>query len=442
MLVQAASELAKATESSGAHVFETIPMYERVVQLSNEGSGFSDPTVAKAANKAKTRLMALYRKVALEPSKAPAPMVEIVVAMFFNEYTEARSQHGSSGFSALTALAELVSLYSRASTELYQLSALQALREAVVDIFSSEKSPLRLRESARALAGIYTANGYTEQGLHVVEILRRQVIFKYATKEDGFDLSAETELDRRCYVFIATLEEGLRASEPVSFSDMMSSLLTEIHLFESFTSVEHFDQKLLYGARLGHFLNRNERYDQAYVIENQLLKSFAATFDSPPTPSERSMREFLNRTIEELETDDQAGLARSASIAGESLTKGHIQQQEFLDSYDVAFSAYKFIKSLGAYRDAESIAYGFRLSLFLAGRSLDVSSGSENIKSQMRGLAKTILQHMLSLCQQLSIDLTQMPLPQLKELVGFLDELQSYPELEVQFLIVAHIQSY
>ena len=432
MLVQAAFELGQAMERTGADVFETITVYEKVVQLSQGRSVSIDPSIVTTVANAKDRLAALYHTVALNPSKMPLPMLDTVTAMYFDGYSGAKSHYGPSSPTTLTALAELVQLYSRAATESNQLSALQALRETVVDIISDEKSPLRLRESAMTLATIYTANGLTEQGLHIVEALRRQVIFKYAIKEDDFDLSSTPGLDRRSYVFIATLEEGLRASDSVSFSSVMSNLLTETHLFESFTSAAPFDLKLRYGARLRHFLIDGERYDQAILVENQLIAPFAANLDTSATPSEQNMREFLIRTIEEFEIDSQAGLGKPTSIAGEALTNGHIQQQDFQGSYDVALCAYKLTKSLGSYSDAESICYGFRLSLYMAGRGIDVSSASENVQSQMRDLAKTILLDMLDTCRQLNIDVAQMPLADLKDLASFLSELQSYAELEVR----------
>ena len=435
MLVQAAFEFGQAMERAGADVFETITIYDKVIQLSQESSVSSDPSIVTTVANAKERLAALYHTVALNPSKMPSPMVDTAIAMYFDGYSGAKSQYGPSNPTTLTALAELVQFYSRAATESNQLSALQALRETVVDIVSDEKFPLRLRESAITLATIYTANGLTEQGLHIVEVLRRQVIFKYAVKEDDFDLSSRPGLDRRSYVFIATLEEGLRASESVSFSSIISSLLTETLLLEIFTNAAPFDLKLKYGARLRRFLFDSERYDQASLVENQLITSFAATLDTSITPSDQNMREFLNRTIEEFEVDAQAGLDKPISVAGEALTNGHIQQQDFLGSYDVALCTYQLAKYLGSYRDAESIGYGFRLTLSMAGRGADVSAASENVQNQMRDLAKTILQDMLDICRQLNVDVARMPLADLKELASFLGELQSYAELEVRLTL-------
>ena len=194
-----------------------------------------------------------------------------------------------------------------------------------------------------------------------------------------------------------------------------------------------------YGARLRHFLIDSERYDQVGLVENQLIASFAATLDTSVAPSEQNMREFLIRTIEEFEIDSQVGLDKATLIAGEALTNGHIQQQNFLGSYDIALCAYQLAKALGSYRDAESIGYGFRLSLLIAGRGVDTSSASDNLQNQMRDLAKTILQDMLDICRQLNIDIARMPLADLKDLAAFLGELQSYAELEVRFPIYVSI---
>ena len=163
MLVQAALELGEATERNGMHS-DAISTYDKVIQLARDGSVPNKPSMANATAKAQERLTALYQTVALNPSTVPYSLVQKVIATYFNNYTDAKARYGSSGSTALATLAELVSIYSRTTTEENQLNAVQALREAVVDIVSGEKSPSRLWESAKKLAAMYTSNGYVLPG--------------------------------------------------------------------------------------------------------------------------------------------------------------------------------------------------------------------------------------------------------------------------------------
>ena len=440
MLVQAAFELGEAKERSEVHRFEAIPIYEKAVQIATQDPAPNNPDMAEAAAKAKSRLATLYRAAALNPSESPVPIVQSAITMYVEKYKDAESQHGCSDKTTLATLAELVALYHRTGTEQYQLSALHTLQETAIHIISSETSPLRLWESATKLAAIYTNHGYDEQGRRVVETLRRQLIFKYTMKGDVFSLDLSLPHDRRCYVFIATLEEGLLRSESATFSDLMSNLLTETILLEHFTQAEAFDQKLTHAARLRRFLVSNKRYDQVHVLESRVFETFMATLNAPTTPSEQNMREFLIRTIEELEKDDQNSMGSSACVAGDILTKGHIQQEEYVDSYEVAFCAFNFTKSLGAYQNTDNIAYGFRLSLYMAGRGAGGTPTNEVLRDQMRGLSKLILQEMLSTCKQLEIDITQMRLSELKDLAELLNEHESYVELEVRPIDLALVQ--
>ena len=429
MLAQAAFELGEANERSEAHHWDAIPIYENVIQFAPASN---EPDVAGFVAKAKERLATLYRNVALDPTKAPPPILECVNAMYVEKYEEGKAHRRCSDDASLATLAELVALYNRTGTEQNQSAALDVLQGTVAEIVSYEMSPMRLWASASKLAAIYSTNGFGRQGRQIVKVLRRQAIFKDSTDEDGFVLKWDPPSDRRCFVFLATLEGGLPSSESATFSDLMANLLTESFLLERFAQAEAFDQKLINAARLRRFLTSNKRHDLAHILESRVFDAFMATLNTTSTPSEQNMRELLVKTIEELENDTHQSMGKSACVAGDKLTSSHIDQGEFVNSYEVAFCAYNFAKSLGAYQEAENVVYGLKLALYMAGRGVTGTTTNDVLRDQMRAQSKLILQETIGNCKDLNMDIARMRMSELRDLVDLLNEHQSYAELEVR----------
>jgi len=429
MLAQAAFELGEANERSEAHLWDAIPIYENVIQIAPASN---EPDVAGFVAKAKERLATLYRNVALDPTKAPLAILDCVIAIYFKKYEEGKAHRRCSDDANLATLAELVALYNRTGTAQNRSAALDVLQETVAEIVSYEMSPMCLWRSASKLAAIYSTNGYGGQGHQIVKVLRRQAIFKHSTDEDGFVLKWDPPSDRRCFVFLATLEGGLPSSESATFSDLMANLLTESFLLERFTHAEAFDQKLVNAARLRRFLTSNKRHDLAHILESRVFDAFMATLNTTSTPNEQNMRELLVKTIEELENDTHQSMGKSACVAGDKLTSSHIDQEEFVDSYEVAFCAYNFAKSLGAYQEAENVVYGLKLALYMAGRGVTGTTTNDVLRDQMRAQSKLILQETIGTCKDLNIDIARMRMSELRDLVDLLNEHQSYAELEVR----------
>lgn len=429
MVAQAAFELGEANGRSETHHWDAIPVYENVIQIAPESN---EPDVAGYVSKAKERLATLYRNVALDPTKAPPAISDRVIAMYVEKYEEGKASRRCSDDASLATLAELVALYNRTGTEQNQSAALDVLQGTVAEIVSYEMSPMRLWASASKLAAIYSTNGYGGQGRQIVEVLRRQAIFKHSTDDDGFVLKWDPPSDRRCFVFLATLEGGLPNSESATFSDFMANLLTESSLLERFTQAEAFDQKLITAARLRRFLISNKRHDLARILESRVFDAFMATLDTTSTPSEQNIRELLVKTIEELENDNYQSMGKSACVAGDKLTSSYIDQGEFLNSFEVAFCAYNYAKSLGAYQEAENVVYGLKLALYMAGRGVSGTTTNDVLRDQIRAQSKLILQEIIGSCKDLNIDIARMRMSELRDLVGLLNEHQSYAELEVR----------
>lgn len=429
MLAQAAFELGEANERSEAHHWDAIPAYENVIQIAPE---CSEPDVAGYVAKAEERLATLYRNVALDPTRAPPTISDCVITMYVEKYEEGKADRRCSDDASLAALAELVALYNRTGTETNQFAALDVLQGTVAEIVSYEMSPMRLWASASKLAAIYSNNGYGAQGRQIVEVLRRQAIFKHSTDDDGFVLKWDPPSDRRSFVFLATLEGGLPNSGSATFSDLMANLLTESSLLERFTQAEMFGQKLINAARLRRFLTSNKRHDLARILERRVFDAFVATLDATSIPSEQNMRELLVKTIEELDNDTHQSMGKSVCVAGDKLTSSHIDQGELVDSYEVAFCAYNFAKALGAYQEVENVVYGLRLALYMGGRGVTGTTTNDFLHNQMRAQSKLILQETIGSCKDLNIDIARMRMSELRDLVDLLNEHQSYAELEVR----------
>jgi len=228
-----------------------------------------------------------------------------------------------------------------------------------------------------------------------------------------------------------------RKSLPKSLYDSLATLaelvaFTDSYLLERFTQAEAFGQKLINAARLRRLLTSNKRHSLAHIIESRVFDAFMATLNTTSTPSEQNMRELLVKTIEELENDSHQSMGKSACVAGDKLTSSHIDQAEFVDTYEVAFCAYNFAKSLAAYQEAENVVYGLKLALYMAGRGVNGTTTNDVLRDQMLAQCKLILQGTIGTCEDLNIGIARMRISELKDLVDLLNEHQRHTELEVR----------
>ena len=429
--IKAAFELAEMNEKSEPHQIEAIRVYEQIVMAVSSSPRAEDPQMIKFIATAKDHLAALYRTMSLASSKSFSEVIKDAIALYSEKYDLAKEKSGCSDDVTLDNLGQLVHLYTQDDTGKSRAAALELLQRAAAEIICNETSPIRLWKSAANLARTYSNQGYTEQGLGLVDALRRQIVLEDTAEDDNLAVVLDRTLDRNCYIFITTLEQGLQGSEKQNFSESMSDLLTETLLYERFSQSQVLGEKLLYGARLRAFLLTKRRSSEIEVLENRAFEAVFANLGVSTMPTKQTMQAILTKMLYELGNDANNSAGCAVCLAGDDLVKSLIEQEDFGEAYAAANSIFELGKSLRAYEDPRNVAFGLRMSLYMAGRGVIVAPANETLRAQMHGLSQTVLRDVLGVCKRLNLSIGPMDLDELKDLVGLLSEQKNYAELEV-----------
>lgn len=427
--LKAAFSLAEMSERIEHHQIDAIRVYEQIIKAARSSPDPDDPEMVQCISTAKDRLAELYRSMSLASSKSFTEVVQDAIALYNEKYEDAKAGLGLCDDTTLQRLADLIHLYTQNDTGRSRAAALDLLQNVAAGIISNETSPFRLWKSAAKLATIYSDQGYNEQGLSIVDALRRQIIMEDTTQKDDFTVVLDRSLDRRCYIFITTLEQGLRGSEKLDFSQSMSDLLTETLLYERFSHSTVLGEKLLHGARLRTFLLNKKRFSEVQILESRALEALLGAGLSAKM-TERVLQQILTATLNELGKDGDSSTAWAVSAAGNNLVKNLIEREDFGEVYTVAKSVFELCRSLRAYEDPRTIVYGLKLSLYLA-----ELPGNE----ALQGLSSNVLREVLGTCKRLKLSIGQMDLQELKDLVGILGD--STAELEVSPHLLSYLSS-
>ena len=428
----AAFELAEMYESEQAYLVQAVRAYQRIIETARSSTTPEDPEMVTSMMTAKTRLGALYRRMSLDMSLYFSQVIGDAIVFFTERYEEAKVKSGCSNGCTLDCLAELIHLHAMKDNGSDQTAASSLLQSVAAEIISSESSPLRLMGSAAKLATIYSNEGYGEQGTHLVDTLRRQFFLEDTLEDDDSMGVLHRSLDPKCYIFIVTLEGGLATSEKQGFSQTMPDLLYENICYKMCVGSEDLKEKLVWGLRLHEILCNNKRFREIDSLEKILFKALFGASASSAQPMKQSMWTMLKRILDQLGRDNGTSLGEAVCDAGCDLSKGMIADREFGEAYAIALLTFDLAKSLKAFEDPRTFALSLRLSLRLADSELLEEIPSEDLRSSMGSLSRSVLYEILEVCEDFKQSIGQIDLSELKEVIGLLKQQKAYAELEVR----------
>ncbi|KAI3394758.1 hypothetical protein diail_2227, partial [Diaporthe ilicicola] len=376
-----------------------------------------------------------------------------------------RKEHGYAHKATLASLASLVGVWARSDKPEVRKQAQEKLDTSVVEVLSescvagkSTVDSTKLHESGISLAKTYLNCGFSVQAWALLKQLRFHVVARgkiagSTSIEKNSNLELGENIDRRSMVFIAAFEEALRSSEAataavsadkkivkVTFSDIMTDLLTEGILYDRYSlSISSKDlsveQKLFDGARLYVFLkaNKEQHAEQLVAVEESLYKLFTEKFGASVKTESLVTRAFIIAIVEELgqlrlHEDDLVYIACTSVTA-------KVHALLLIDSYaqavDLATAWYQFIASQNGFKNAKTIPFAFKLSLYLAGLGIKSNKAADAImQNRMLELSKTILRETLTACRSMNIDLIQLQASELNSLVRLMGQQKNYEDLE------------
>lgn len=376
-----------------------------------------------------------------------------------------KKEHGYAHKATLGSLASLVGVWARSDKPEVRKQAQEKLDLSVVEVLSEScvagkpsVDSNKLHESGVALAKTYLSCGFSVQAWALLKQLRFHVVARgkiagSVSIDKTSNVQLTENIDRRSMVFIAAFEETLRTAEvesanvgssktvvKITFSDIMTDLLTEGILYDRYSlsmaskvlSVEH---KLFDGARLYVFLkiNKDQHAEQLLAVEESLFKLFMEKFGASIKTETLITRAFLIAIIEELgqlrlHEDNILFITCTAVTA-----KVHslLLVDAYAQAVGLATAWYQFMASQNGFKNAKTIPFAFKMSLYLAGLGVKSNKAADSImQSRMLELSKTILRETLNACKSMNIDLIQLQASELNSLVRLMGQQKNYEDLE------------
>lgn len=377
-----------------------------------------------------------------------------------------KKAHGCAHKATLASLASLVNVWARSDKAEVRKQAQEKLDTSVVEVLSEScvagtatVDSTKLHESGVSLAKTYLSCGFSTQAWALLKQLRFHVVAR--GKIAGSDIALEktstlklTEnVDRRSLVFLASFEETLRTSEAetaklssgqkivkVTFSDIMTDLLTEGILYDRYALTKaskelSVEQKLFDGARLYVFLkiNKEQHAEQLVAVEESLYKLFQEKFGAAIKTEVLVTRAFLLTIVEELGKQNihEDNLVYITCTAVTARVYALLLVDSYAQAVDLATAWYQFMVSQNGFKNPQTIAFAFKLSLYLAGLGVKSTKAADAImQSRMVELSKTILRETLSACKTMNIDLVSLQASELNSLVRLMGQQKNYEDLE------------
>ncbi|KAL0256082.1 hypothetical protein SLS55_008474 [Diplodia seriata] len=440
----ASLQLAEISRKIPEHQEEAVKICEEVVAKAAENPDKAkSPAQASLLATAKRHLAALYATQNAS-GQVSAESSQKAEGLWKEQLEINKKQHGVAHKSTLASLSSLVGVWGKSEKPEIKKQAENQLQTTVVEVLTAPTAndSTKLHESGASLAKIYLSSNMSAQAWALLKDLRFQIISKEARNTAKVSVKLPESVDRRSMVFIAAFEETLRqhetvdATKKVTFSDIMTDMLTEGILYDRYhltlqSKDVTVENKLFDGARLYAFLkSSHQNTEQTLAVEEALFKIFMENFGASIKVQNVVIRTFFIALLESLgrlrHHDDltivgcEAGVAKVYSL---------LEADQFGQAYEVALCVYQFISSKDGFKVSKNIPHSFKLSLYLAGLGVK-KSPDVKLQARMIELSKAVLRETLTACRSLDIDLVQLQAAELNNLVRLMGEQKNYEDLE------------
>jgi hypothetical protein len=436
-------ELAQVCLRSEKHIQEAIQLYEEIITkvTSTETTTTTTTTTTKLISETtittvKERLAKAYVTVCSHGT-ASTVTIEKAIKVMSERHEKMKITLGYAHSETLAMLREIVLLRKKLKTQEAHATILHMLQDTVIEIITKEKHSKTLHDAAITLGELYLDCELSKLGLEILHEMRRQIVTKTSSnKKYGFKINKS--VDKTSYVFLVTMERILRGAMTVSYSEIMTDLLTEVTLYENYNrcikSETDITVILTHAARLRAFLVTHHDVEQQQSIEKATYEIFLKKWGTFLKTRREITFVFYSSLLKELSNEGSVvPLGRAACMASTEKVRELVEHSKFHEAYGVASCAFQFIDHLKAYHHLQNIGYGFKLSAYMAGRG--VKNASEKtiepeLRKQMLELSRTIIRAVLQACKDSNINFVRLHVGELNDLVGLLGEQQNHVDLE------------
>ncbi|PYH95457.1 NACHT domain protein [Aspergillus ellipticus CBS 707.79] len=425
--LQATLTLAKLCQESKRYELEAITLYEELLKTKSEELDLHEISGT---------LDAIYEEQAAivtstKSESVTAAQIERAIKVLRKRTTTVRGIHGWAHEESLLQMKKLITFHAeRNETE----TVVQELKQATVQILSSETSSTRLIAAASTIASSYIASNQIHKATELTQEIYRQIVMKDTTntKSVQFDLSSK---ERQSLTFLAQLEYSLRRSSSTTITEILAALTTEYVYFEEFRSQLKSKTSSIHTvsvstAQLYHFLITNNRQTAAARVFDDFVNYFIATEGKRVKLTQTAQVQIFAETIlRHFSTHRSGDFIRSIGITSNEYVDQLLKSQRWGSACDLALASFQYVKAhQEVYRTVGIVKFIFTLGMNIAGRDL-VARPDEASRKKMLEVSGIIIKDSLTVIKGLKLDMSGVNFEQLSKLIGLLGEQDDYVNL-------------
>jgi hypothetical protein len=423
--IRATLQFAKLCQESQTHEHEAVAAYEELLQIKSDEIDHQEISSILESTYAEQT----YHAMTTQSHSVSTSQRQRAFQVLQTRTSSIRKTHGWAHDEALSKLTEIVRYHSQQqNTEL----VISELKEATVNVLSTETTATRLIAAASTIASNYIATSQIHKGMELKEDIYEQIVMKDTANitSTKFDLSFR---GRESLVFLAQLESSLRRNS-VTTDEILAELTTQYVYFENFRRVLHsksssLQEVCIATARLHRFLVGSGREIAATRVFDDCVDYFTRTEGKKiglVKPSQVTI--FLETLMQHFSTHKSQDFVRSVGISGINRVGKLLRAQDYAAGCDLALACFTYISAQSVYRTPVMAKLVLILGMTVAGRDIAVHPDPASHKMMLE-VSATIIPDVLYVLGDLRISLEEVSLEDLNSLIGLLGEQQDYNTL-------------
>ena len=376
--------------------------------------------------------------------------IDRAVLVCNESFAQYKVEYGIWHAKTLAVLRDMVFLYQKMGTKEAHDKLVVLLQTTVVEVLTTLTVSVQLFQAATTIASIYVTAGLTQLAHALLHQLRYLLVFGEALPAGvsvKLDLKLSSTVNSRVvFLFVAAFERHVRAQDKaavaVTFSELLSSMLYEILLYEDYRAVidnkdVRTEEILLSGSRLRGFWSDEKRSELVAFLDTRLFAVFKARYaEHAKATSDEHTKLFYLALLAELNRDKaDSSYAVLACRAGNSRVRALLDAGDFTHALGVARFAFTFAANQGFYKSTVArISYGYKLAELLAGVDVRAPAPDSPIRADLLALSRDVTAEVFAVLAAEKVDLATLEVGDVAGLVRLLGAQADYVRLETLLL--------
>ncbi|KAJ5835685.1 hypothetical protein N7447_001711 [Penicillium robsamsonii] len=424
--IQATQTLANICQESKQFEAEAVRLYEELLQVKSSEVEIDQQDIRATLDAINEQQSASLTASQVESMSTKE--LQKALSIRTQQLSSIRSSYGWANEEALSQMEEIVSLYTKQGKS---QEAVSLLREATMQVLSTETLSIKLNAAAKSIASGYIAAGQIGKAKELAKEIYHHIVTKDTTNTSAFDF-AQTSKGRLGLGFLAQLEYSIRESEENSttFNEIYAALTTEYIYFEQFrealgSKTGKLQDTMATVARLHAFLLARGHQSAATKVADRYTSFFLATEGASLDIDPNQAKVFIETVVKYFSTHASHDFVRSVAIASYNRVNQLVHSEDYQAACHLALAATKYIAAHHGYSSQAILKLVFKLGLHIASRENHVRP-EVSAKNYMSSVSATILRDTLGYFKEHNIEFANLNLENINSLIKVLDKQHDY----------------